>query len=1160
MPVYLRNPTMRYLQLLTVLVLASVQALGQTGMPYVTDIPFQGDLKGSRIIDMVQDGQETMLFLTRNRILTYDGATWGRTQLPTGGNAIAFHKKTGRVFVALRDGFGELVIDRTGTYTLKSLSADLGTTDDYRTILLNDTSAMFIGEKQYVAYSLKKNEVIHRGIPDSKASLTGGLENRGQFFLNIDGKGAAQWKAMALKPITALATLADDRILFSVRIDSLRTLIGTDSDRLLIISGNQVAEVFGPVRNFVRDNFLSSAARLSDTTFALATLAGGIMVVESRELRPLYTYSYRTGLPDNEIAALCTDMSGGLWMAHEKGLSRIDLRQPVMDFSTYPGLEGSVQAGLFHRGQLFVGTSNGLFILSETADLKEIQRVLDRQLEQRKQEVTERAVAQPEPEPVKAPELVATNTVTESEKVDLSTLSKKEQRLLKRQQRKEEREKKKKGKEEDANEKTEPEPEPVAAPTIIQPETAPMAGGPGMPGAGGPGAGGPSSGPGGPKAPDAGSKGMPGKGGPGANQSLTHLYRKVSGIDGKCRQIVSYQDQILVATNTGLYAIADRNARPILRGYVVSVTRSAKAGRFMVATATGLSIVEWKGSQWAEEHIPELARQSVRNAIETKDGIIYMLTDFEVVRLTTNASGQRAIQAISLPVEQGEEGMAFLLDQAPKFIFTSGMYALATDGMSLVLTEVPNLERSGEALRFLRNNATDVWVNDQGNWTALGAKAENLTRYLQLFDQVLSISTDERGDLWVVDSRSHLYRIKNTAKSAEDPFNIYVRKVAGPNDEAFNLDDLTISHRFNSLEFVISAPYYLKSNGTEYQYLVEGLRDSWSRWSTNPVIEIPYLPDGHYKLHVRARNVFGQVSEEKIIPFTLEPKLWKRWYFILLYIVALGGIVLAVVKARERSLRETQRQLEEMVTNRTAELADEKRKVETLLLNILPKETADELQKKGKATARHYNMVSVLFTDFKGFTAIAEQTDPEDLVADLDRCFVKFDDIIERYGLEKIKTIGDSYMCAGGVPIRNKSNALSIVLAALEMRTFSEEWAEERRGKGLPAWEIRLGIHTGPLTAGVVGRKKFAYDIWGDTVNVASRMESASEAGKINISAATYEHIKHYFTCEPRGKIDTKGKGKMEMYFVTGINAKYSVNGLGKEPTKELLKILDEIW
>lgn len=1157
---------MRHLYLIAILIMAFVPTFGQSGQPYISDVPFQGELKGSRIIDMVQDGQETMLFLTRNRVITYDGATWGRTPLPTGGNAIAYHKKSGRVFVGLRDGFGELLMDRTGAYTVKLLSADLGTTDDYRSILLNDTAAMFIGEKQYVAYNLKKNEVIHRGIPDSKATLAGGIENRGQFFVNVDGKGGAQWKALALKYIPALATLADDRILFSVRIDSLRTLVGTDSDRLLIVSGIQVSEVFGPVRNYVRDNFLSSAARLSDTTFAVATLAGGIMVVESRELRPLYTYSYRTGLPDNEIAALCTDMSGGLWMAHEKGLSRIDLRQPVMDFSTHPGLEGSVQAGLFHRGQLFVGTSNGLFVLSETADLKEIQRVLDRQLEQRKQEVIEHAAAQPEPEPVKAPEPVVVTSKNEPEKVDFNSLSKKEQRALKRQQRKEDRDKKKKGSDDADDEKSEPEPEPVAQPQIVQPEpiAAPLAGGPSAPGAGGPGAGpgagGPGSGPGGAKTPLPGGKGTPGKGGPGANQSLTHLYRKVSGIDGKCRQILAYQDQLLVATNTGLYAIADRNARPILRGYVVSVTRSAKAGRFLVATATGLSIVEQKNGNWSEENIPELARQSVRNAVETKDGVIYMLTDFEVVRLTSNASGQRTINAITLPVEQGEEGLAFLLDNAPKFIFSSGMYALAADGMSLVPTKVPNLERSGEALRFLRNNASDVWVHDQGNWVAMGAKADNLTRYLQLFDQVLTISTDEKGDLWVVDSRNHLYRIKNTAKSAEDPFNIYVRKVAGPNDEAFNLDDLTISHRFNSLEFVISAPYYLKSNGTEYQYLVEGLRDAWSRWSTNPVIEIPYLPDGSYKLHVRARNVFGQVSEEKIIPFKVEPKLWKRWYFILLYIVVLGGIVLAIVKARERSLRETQRLLEEMVTNRTAELADEKRKVETLLLNILPKETADELQKKGKATARHYNMVSVLFTDFKGFTAIAEQTDPEDLVADLDRCFVKFDDIIERYGLEKIKTIGDSYMCAGGVPIRNKSNALSIVLAALEMRTYSEEWAEERRGNGLPAWEIRLGIHTGPLTAGVVGRKKFAYDIWGDTVNVASRMESASEPGKINISAATYEHIKHYFTCEPRGKVDTKGKGKMDMYFVTAINAKYSVDGLGKEPSKELLKILDEIW
>ena len=204
----------------------------------------------------------------------------------------------------------------------------------------------------------------------------------------------------------------------------------------------------------------------------------------------------------------------------------------------------------------------------------------------------------------------------------------------------------------------------------------------------------------------------------------------------------------------------------------------------------------------------------------------------------------------------------------------------------------------------------------------------------------------------------------------------------------------------------------------------------------------------------------------------------------------------------------------------------ERRKSEKLLLNILPVETAKELKVKGKATAKHYESVTVMFTDFKGFTTIAEKLSAEELVSELDFLFRKFDEIISKYNIEKIKTIGDAYMCASGLPTPNTNHAENIVKAALEIQS----WMVEQNNK----WQLRIGIHTGPVTAGVVGDKKFAYDIWGDTVNTASRMESSGEAGKINISGTTYHLIQKKFSCEFRGKIPAKNKGEIEMYFVEG--------------------------
>ncbi|NND76626.1 MAG: tetratricopeptide repeat protein [Flavobacteriales bacterium] len=218
-----------------------------------------------------------------------------------------------------------------------------------------------------------------------------------------------------------------------------------------------------------------------------------------------------------------------------------------------------------------------------------------------------------------------------------------------------------------------------------------------------------------------------------------------------------------------------------------------------------------------------------------------------------------------------------------------------------------------------------------------------------------------------------------------------------------------------------------------------------------------------------------------------------------------------------------------------AEIEKEKDRSENLLLNILPADIAAELKEKGKADARDFEMVSILFTDFKGFTAASEKLSAQDLVLEINTCFEAFDGIMGKYGIEKIKTIGDAYMAAGGLPVPTDDSVQNTVLAALEMQAFISDRKSRMDTAGKPAFEMRVGIHTGPVVAGIVGVKKFQYDIWGDTVNTASRMESSGEVGKVNISEATYDLIRSnpQFAFENRGKIEAKGKGEMEMWFAS---------------------------
>jgi class 3 adenylate cyclase/PAS domain-containing protein len=238
-------------------------------------------------------------------------------------------------------------------------------------------------------------------------------------------------------------------------------------------------------------------------------------------------------------------------------------------------------------------------------------------------------------------------------------------------------------------------------------------------------------------------------------------------------------------------------------------------------------------------------------------------------------------------------------------------------------------------------------------------------------------------------------------------------------------------------------------------------------------------------------------------------------------------------------------------------LRHEKRKTEELLSNILPYEIIEQLKLKGKVKSKRYKRVTVLFADFKNFTTLTKTMAVDDLISQLNHYVKKFDEIIERHYIEKIKTMGDAYMCAGGLPLKNYSNPFDVTLASLEIQKFVKDMANERILKGGTPWELRLGIHTGEVMAGVIGTKKFAYDIWGNTVNVASRMEETSQVGKVSISETTYSYIQEYFDCTYRGKVSMKNiPDGIDMYYVNRLKPEFSEDEQGIFPNAAFRKIL----
>ncbi len=345
--------------------------------------------------------------------------------------------------------------------------------------------------------------------------------------------------------------------------------------------------------------------------------------------------------------------------------------------------------------------------------------------------------------------------------------------------------------------------------------------------------------------------------------------------------------------------------------------------------------------------------------------------------------------------------------------------------------------------------------------------------------------------------------------------------------------NLSWKDKFFTFDFALAD--FNNPNENRYSYLLEGYDKSWSESAKVNSARYNNLPAGDYTFRVRgAAGTDEWNTDELSLPIRIEEAFYKTKIFLFLSLLLVTGLMYAIMRYRLHLIRLRERTLEAQVKERTHELEEEKRISDNLLLNILPAEMAEELKKNGIAKAKRHEQVTVFFSDFKDFSKIAEQLEPEKLVAEIDFYFRAFDEIITKYGLEKIKTIGDAYMCTVALSETSdgKKAAIQMVKAALEIQSFIKKHVEEMKTENRATFEARIGLHTGAVVAGIVGSKKFAYDIWGDTVNIASRMESHGEVGRVNISQTTYELVQDEFECLHRGKLAVKSKGEVDMYFV----------------------------
>jgi adenylate cyclase len=654
--------------------------------------------------------------------------------------------------------------------------------------------------------------------------------------------------------------------------------------------------------------------------------------------------------------------------------------------------------------------------------------------------------------------------------------------------------------------------------------------------------------------------------------------QKIKGFDSEIISIFKAENQVYFITNDGIFQFKNKGLSRIQS--IDSINCAYQPVMDSSLLVLGLN-KGWKILKFANHTLNVLKESSdykhtVESISETNSGAIVLKSENdELVELTkdfinhpeaNHSSFSLTSPVASVPVQIQFEGKHLILSTS------DSIFAYSENNRTFKYLGYPKipLNEFVEFKSLSHDNDGNLWFTARSkvNHLILGiflfrleANNLNLVGRADIEDRKVGtindlILTKEGKIQYLTDSK---LIITNNSISHSSKLRLTV-EVSGQTNR-INFDNnalvtkrITRSHLNNSLNTKFYCDFPLSEGSVMFRYELEGRDQAMSSWSLNNEANFISLTGGNYSLKVEAISLNGSGYAKLEIPIHINRPFYFKWYMILIYLLLAFSGTIVYVRWKSFLFLKKKIELESIVSQRTEELQNEKEKSEQLLANILPKDTADELKKKGKASSQKYEMVTVLFSDIQGFTKIAEQMNPEALIDQLDNFYFHFDSVVEKYNIEKIKTIGDAYMCAGGIPEKNRTNPVEVVLAALEV----QDYMRELKKKNSDIWDVRIGVHTGPVIAGVIGHKKFSYDIWGDTVNTASRMESSGEASKINISGHTYELVKDFFICEYRGKMPVKYKGEIDMYFVKGIRPELSVD-LYRIPNKSFFIHLQRI-
>lgn len=1097
--------------------------LAQSGSSYFADFELTGRGRANEVFNMTQDSEGNIAMATQNGVVVFDGSNSSLVGTGAYVYSLKHIAENGKTYVGCDGKIGFIQKNNFGKYVFTKIALKEAEEQAFTTIVTQGQDA-YLQSSDWVV-KVTNDKVTAKWKRPREGNFSGLFVLQNVLFVNVSTSGLykLQENGKVSKHQVADGALAEEEVYFAIPRGKSEVVLGTSANQLFLFNGASLSVLPNERSNYLADKYLNAGERVDNTHMVLATLSGGLVVLNMYNGQLSEEYNTAHGFPDDQIKSITVDKNRGIWASHDMGITRIDRQIPIKLFSSYPGLNNRAYSVAEANGTVYVGASDGLYRLKAAESAEEYNRTVEQTQAARKKEkaAIKAGVSKTNIDDEKEEETSAGQTTTVDPSVraaESDPENKTEENVIDRAGKRIKniiRRAKEKG-DKVINGEDEGEANPGTAyylnENIVKPK---------------------------------GIFRLAGYSGEGSPQ---YIYSKIPGIDGKVRKIIVTPSGLFCLSNTGLFLY---NGSQVVKVSAVNIKDASYCqGKIVYTTISGAYLYNEGGSSTLITYNPK--HKNMYNVFYENPNTIWLGGMNKVLRLTVNADGAVSKEtAIEVPAEYMDYMSIAKSGSMVYFVSSNGAYEFVPGNNTAVLSSLSPSDNQS-VFEFCTGPVNHtLYFQSQEGWREVKAnkELENMG-LLDVVSDVRYVYKNNSGGLWAVNAEGKIFYLnKNIPAGGYDKnFNVFIRGVSGISGNSFDLSDLSISYQDATVEIKWGSDLFVKTDGTWYQYKIENLgRGTWSQWTKQTSLKIQLNP-GSYTFVVRARDVMGNISPERELKIYIKPPFWQTWYFYLFLAAVLGGVGYLIFRWRNRALIENQKRLELMVKERTEQLEMEKEKSEVLLLNILPNAVAKELKESGHSSVRRHADSAVMFTDFCNFTKMSMGMSAEELVEKLDMYFREFDKVVEKYGLEKIKTIGDAYMCASGVPQPKHNGTVAIVMAAIEIlevvRTASSHW------------HIRIGIHQGSLVSGVVGKKKFAYDIWGETVNIASRMESSSEPMQINITEDVYNQIKEYFDCEKRGEIEAKSLGKTNMYFVKGLKEKYSSNGKSNVPNHSFMEVI----